>query len=265
MTSLCGGASTNRHSSLRFVQDLDPGDRRIVDDGLECRRSATQDASAQGTRSAADPMPVATPASNTTSSRSSPGQSRDAPGDSSRADDIPQSGDGLTESESSELTPAQLKEIRERMLSFTRRIYEDIAVAARLSDAETEALLALLVDQQMRVGTASHNELMARNRAEIEAQIGASRAAAVGEYQNSMNARYEVEELRRELESAGMPMTEYQRRDLIKSAIAKGAHVPMRALPAFTGAESFLASGQELFARIEQRDQRMLEIAAPQS
>lgn len=42
------------------------------------------------------------------------------------------------------------------------------------------------------------------------------------------------------------------------AVIAKGAYVPM---PEMSGAESMLALGQELMARIGQRDQCMLDVA----
>ena len=171
---------------------------------------------------------------------------------------------------SSRVIAEQEARMREMALASTRLIYEDIAAAAGLSSDEAESLIALLVNQQIAIATSNvdptksvasaeaYRQLLARNRAEIVAQVGTARAAAVDEYQKSINARFEVEELRRQLDSAGLPITDEQRRALIKTAIEKRAYILM---PEFSGAESETAMGQELLARIQQRDQALLQIA----
>jgi hypothetical protein len=158
---------------------------------------------------------------------------------------------------------------RQMVRAVTRWIYEDIAVAAGLSVAEAEVLLELLASQQMELVASSFdpmtvagayelNRLQDRHRNEVVAQLGSARAAAVANYQKSINARFEVEELRRQLEAAGEPITDAQRRSLIDAAIEKGAYVD---LPTFSGGDSESAMLQELLARIQQRDHRLLQIA----
>jgi hypothetical protein len=153
--------------------------------------------------------------------------------------------------------------------AVTLLIYEDIAAAAGLSAAEAEVLLELLASQQMELVASSSdpmtvagayelNQLQARHRDAVVAQVGSARAAAVADYQKSINARFEVEELRRQLESAGEPITDAQRKSLIEAAIEKGAYVD---LPTFSGGDSEGAMLQELLARIEQRDHLLLQIA----
>lgn len=160
--------------------------------------------------------------------------------------------------------------LRERLLPVIRRIYEDIASVAQLSKEEEQALIDLLYEQQTEIFASdedpvssleeavAYREMLARHRDEIAALLGSSKAEAVLEYQKSIGARFEVEDLRRRLEEAGMPIPDEQRRKLIKVAIEKGAYASM---PEFTGADSEEAILQELLARSEIRDQRMLQVA----
>jgi hypothetical protein len=167
-------------------------------------------------------------------------------------------------------TADQEKKLRELVLGITRRIYEDIATAAGLSDGEAESLTSLLVEQQLEIfksdidptssvaGAEEYRALLSRHRAAIAALVGTPRATAVANYQKSLDARFQVEELRRQLESVGMPLTEEQRRGVIKAAIENGAYIPM---PEFSGGESIGAMSQELLARGQQRDQALLQAA----
>lgn len=167
-------------------------------------------------------------------------------------------------------TAEQEKALRESVHGITRRIYEDIATAAGLSDGETESLMSLLAEQQLEIfksnidptssvaGAEEYRALMTRHRAGIAALVGTPRATAVANYQKSLDARFQVEEIRRQLESVGMPLTEEQRRGLIKAAIDNGAYIPM---PEFSGGESAGAMSQELLARSQQRDQALLQAA----
>jgi hypothetical protein len=170
----------------------------------------------------------------------------------------------------SQTTAEQEKKLRESVLRITRRIYEDIATAAGLSDGETESLTSLLAEQQLEIfrsnidptssvaGAEEYRALLSRHRAAIAALVGTPRATAVANYQKSLDARFQVEELRRQLESVGMPITEEQRRGLISAAIENGAYIPM---PEFSGGESVGALSQELLARGQQRDQALLQTA----
>ncbi len=173
--------------------------------------------------------------------------------------------------EPSEHSLEQQAKARTKEMALLRLIYEDVASVAGLSSAEKESLMELIFNQQTELYDSpavdpmsslseaeAYNEMLARHRAELAELVGSSRAEAVVDYQKSIDARFQVEDLRRQLQSAGMPITEDQRRGLIKAAIERGAYVPM---PEFTGASSEEAMAQELLARVQQRDQRLLQLA----
>lgn len=173
--------------------------------------------------------------------------------------------------EPSEHSVEQEAEARAKEMAVLRLIYEDVASVAGLSNPEKESLMELLFEQQTELygsnvvdpvssldEAEAHNQMLARHRAEVAALVGTSKASAVIDYQKSIDARFQVEDLRRQLESAGMPISEEQRRGLIRAAIERGAYVPR---PEFTGASSEEAMAQELFARVQQRDQKMLQLA----
>jgi hypothetical protein len=169
-----------------------------------------------------------------------------------------------------ESSAEQEEDARAKALAVVQLVYEDVASAAGLSDVEKESLIDLLVEQHIEFfglnadpvtsleGADEHRQMLARHRAEIARLVGSGRAGSVMDYQRSIDARLQVEELRRELELAEMPLTDVQRRGLIKAAIEQGAYVQT---PEFSGADSIEAMAQELTARVQQRDQKMLQIA----
>jgi hypothetical protein len=160
----------------------------------------------------------------------------------------------------------EVAELRASLEVFLARIYEDLGQDVGLTDVESEALIRLIVEQRMRDMNLDHSpaalekysEWQTQFRREIEAQIGAARARDFDEYQHSINARYEVEELRREFEATSVPISEAQRKALIRGAIDAQAYVQERP---FTSAEAPLAVFQEMLVRIEQRDQRFDPVA----
>jgi hypothetical protein len=167
-----------------------------------------------------------------------------------------------------------MEEMRKSFAEYTARMYEDVGEAVGLDEAEAAAVIRTLVDQRFRdswmqieqsksdpvTRVAAFNEWVARHRSEIEGQIGRARMPAFTEYERSLDARSRVETLRRNLEAEGMPLTESQRRALIRKSIEGGAYLPS---PVFTGAESQTALFQEWFVREQQSDQLMLSIARP--
>jgi hypothetical protein len=148
------------------------------------------------------------------------------------------------------------------------RIYEDARAELGLDESQTEILFALLVDQQMRRvaqpliespgGAEAYNALLAQFERELEDQLGGDRARKFANYRRTENARYEVEDLRRDLESISLPLSETQRKAMIRAAIERGAYVVQ---PTVTGNELDQAVLQEAYARFEQRDQKLLSIA----
>ena len=158
--------------------------------------------------------------------------------------------------------------MREEIEAEIRLLYEDIGRDVRLQATETLALISLLTDQRMHMadsrfentvaGAAERRALQAQFRREIEEQIGVARADLLANYERSLHARVEVQELQRVLGSESMPMTERQRTKLIQRAIEQGATVEPTV---FTGAESQLARMQEQQARYEQFHLRMAGVA----
>ena len=160
------------------------------------------------------------------------------------------------------------EQLREFMRADIDLLYEDVGQKVGLDEAETGALKTLLLDQRIRygaanlgegvAGVAARHELSAQQRREIEAQIGPARTALLGDYERSLEARMYVNDLRRALEGASLPLTEIQRKDLIQQAIERGAYLTAAT---WTGAESELAMRQEMQAKSDLRDQRFRGIA----
>jgi hypothetical protein len=154
------------------------------------------------------------------------------------------------------------------VMDALRPVYDDVGQEVGLDGPETEALLGLLAEQQLRLSdadiastpadAAAHEQLNAEFQREIEEEFGPDRARRLSNYQESLNARYEVEEARRVLEDASRPLTETQKRTWVRSAIASGAFVRQ---PALTAGESSVALLQETLARTDQRDQKQLSLA----
>jgi hypothetical protein len=150
-----------------------------------------------------------------------------------------------------------------------RRIFEDVGVKVGLNEAESDTLIALLVDQRIRYaeapgldtsidGMAARRELDAQHRQEIETLIGADRARRLAEYQRSIQVRYEVENLRKRLANSALALTETQRKQLIQAGIERRAYAGPTV---FTGGESDFAVTQEQFARNELAYQRLMDAA----
>lgn len=162
----------------------------------------------------------------------------------------------------------QREHFRAESDALVRLLFEDIGEDLHLDAAATESLIALLIDQRIRfaetsfgdsvAGVAARQELSAQHRREIEAQIGAARAASFASYEHSIHARFEVQELRRMLERESLPLTEIQRKALIRGAIERSAYING---PVYSGAESELALLQEMQAKAELSNQRFTEVA----
>lgn len=156
-----------------------------------------------------------------------------------------------------------------RLAGAMQPLYEDVGQDVGLDGPETEALIRLMAEQQLRLSdanldsssagaAAAYQELKNQFQREIELQIGADRARRLASYQDTLNARSEVEEARRVLEAASQPMTDSQRKAWIRGAIDRGAFVDE---PDFLGGGSSVAVMQEHLARIEMSDQKLLSVA----
>jgi hypothetical protein len=158
---------------------------------------------------------------------------------------------------------AAIERIRMRKEREIRRSHEDARTAMGLSAEEYERLILLLVERQMqvtvkRVGAKpAASTAVADTRARIEAEFGSRRAVLFDEYERTLVARQEVETLRATLESAGLPISESQRRELIHAAIAADRD---RRDVQINGGEPLEVTNRKLLAFIEERDRRFLPV-----
>ena len=145
-------------------------------------------------------------------------------------------------------------------------VYEDLDAFAGFT-AEERVQLNILLGNRM----SPHNEppferdevaavaAVAQSERDFQSllvqKFGAVKAARFREYDSTVPAREEVENMRARLADAGVPLSEAQRRAMIGRAIAAGAGVPR---PSLSGAEGMDAVEQEFRARIEQSGQAML-------
>lgn len=155
------------------------------------------------------------------------------------------------------------------LTAMLERIYEDAETDVQLDADEGDALIALLVEQQLRLaefdldplsieGAERYRAIEAEFRREIEQQIGLERSRKLARYQDSINARFEVEEARRLLESSSLPLTEAQRTAWIRAAIDRGAYTKP---PTFTAGDPWLVWLKEATARMDERDAKQLAVA----
>lgn len=167
------------------------------------------------------------------------------------------------------MTPEQRAEQVAMLTAMLGRIYEDAETDVQLDADERDALIALVAEQQLRLagmdldplsieGAERFREIEAEFRRKIEQQIGLERSRKLARYQDSINARFEVEEARRLLELSSLPLTEAQRTAWIRAAIERGAYTKP---PAFTAGDSWLVWLKEATARIDERDAKQLAVA----
>jgi len=166
------------------------------------------------------------------------------------------------------LTPENRENLRIQTAIEFQFLYEDLGEALGLDKTDAENLVSLLIEQRLEYADAAPGysvaessaraEFQAQQQREIEAQIGVERARKLAEYQRSLQVRYEVENVRKMLWAQSLPLSDSQRKDLIRRGIAQGAYA---APTVFTGAESEIAMTQEQIARNEIAQQRLLNAA----
>ena len=138
-----------------------------------------------------------------------------------------------------EPSPAMQKMFRKQMRASNKRLYAEVGDKLGLSKDATNKLIDLLTDQQ----TAGMNNFVlpgedaaeARRRAEqthrdnetaINDLIGADKAMALKQYQETIPARSEVESLVRQLESNDVRVSDEQRKKLVDVYIEERSRVP---------------------------------------
>jgi hypothetical protein len=123
-------------------------------------------------------------------------------------------------------SPAARKFMRTRVKSSMRRMYEDVGPVLGISADKTNQLMDLLADQQTRnVGRPAladgqsmqqyFLQQQEKNNAEIASLIGQDKVDEWQSYQKSLPDRMQLSQVREQLDTAGVPMTENQRTELL--------------------------------------------------
>lgn len=170
-----------------------------------------------------------------------------------------------------QLSPAAQRYMRTQMKTGMRRQYEDLGPAMGLPQERADKFVDLLLEQQtrgfgdvrklnvdMKDAMQAAQEMKKRNDAEIAALIGPDKLPAWEEYQKSMPDRAQVNMVREQMQSVGMPLTEDQRARLLDVVTAHRQSNP-RPLPVEN------TPPEEMFAQSmkwqEESDRALLESA----
>jgi hypothetical protein len=125
-------------------------------------------------------------------------------------------------------SPAAQRYMRWQTKTMMRRQYEDLGPALGLTEEQSGKVLDLLTDQMTRTMAEPRNALndmnsmmklaaerQARNNAELAALIGENRLPLWQDYQNTMPQRLQVSNVREQMQTLGVPLTEDQRGQLL--------------------------------------------------
>jgi hypothetical protein len=132
------------------------------------------------------------------------------------------------------------KMMRTNMRANNKRLYADIGEKLGLSKDDANKLINMLTDQQ--VGNFAQardanitdpaerarlrDEARREDQAEIDNFLGASKAAALREYQETIPSRLELDQLNRQLEGADAVLTEDQQKRMLAALIDERKRVP---------------------------------------
>ncbi len=137
-----------------------------------------------------------------------------------------------------EPSPAMKKMMRNQMRASNKRLYADAGDKLRLNKDTTNKLIDLLTEQQAGgmnffipgddpAEASRRSEQMTRdNEMAINDLIGPDKAMALKEYQETIPARMDVENVVRQLENNEVQVSEEQRRKLVDVYIEERARVP---------------------------------------
>jgi hypothetical protein len=135
-------------------------------------------------------------------------------------------------------SPASRKYMQSRAKQSIRRLYGDVGTALDLSPEKSNQLLDLLADQQTRnIGRRPpipdgmnpqqyFEEQQQKNADEIKSVIGADKVADWTAYQKSLPDRMQVNQIRDQLDQAGVPMTESQRTEMLAAVTEESQRLP---------------------------------------
>jgi len=133
------------------------------------------------------------------------------------------------------------KMMRSNLRANNKRVYADIGEKLGLNPEDTNKLIGLLTDQQLdnfgrmrdlnTADPAERKRLLDEERREDQAEIdnflGASKAAALKDYQETIPARMEMEQLTRQLEGSDATLSEDQQKRMLTALIEERKRIPM--------------------------------------
>jgi hypothetical protein len=159
----------------------------------------------------------------------------------------------------------------ERRLRLISALYEDLGREPELAVKAQEIVemferhetekwtLQDVVDTADEAQFENHfRALLARHDRELEELIGAAGITALRRYERTLEARYEVEELRDWLGGTDLALSAAQRRAMLDAILRPGVFIHRRQ---FSVGESPEAIRQEVEARLEQNDRQLLDSA----
>ena len=133
------------------------------------------------------------------------------------------------------------KMMRTNLRANNKRMYADIGEKLGLNKEDTGKLIDMLTDQQLenfgRMREMNVTDSTERRRlrdedrrddqAELESFLGPSKAAALRDYQETIPARQEMEQLARQLEGADATLTAEQQKRMLTALIDERKRIPM--------------------------------------
>ena len=145
------------------------------------------------------------------------------------------------------------KMMRTNMRANNKRMYADVGEKLGLSKEDTNKLINMLTDQQLEsfgrmreinsVDPAERRRLMEEARREgqaaIDSFLGTSKAAALREYQDTIPARQELEQLSRQLEGSDATLTAEQHERMLAALVDERKRIPMPQMSDSTTPEEY--------------------------
>ena len=154
-------------------------------------------------------------------------------------------------------TPAGRNYLLSRAKSTLRRMYEDVGPALGLSADKSSKLIDLLADQQTRnmgrppmppdgeTWAQARQEEQKKNNDEIKALIGPDKVDEWAAYQKTLPDRAQLNEVRNQLEQAGVPMTDSQRSEMLTAITDETQRNPRPAYNAGVSQEDATAQAKQ--------------------
>ncbi len=176
-----------------------------------------------------------------------------------------------------EPSPAMKKMMRNQMRASNKRLYAEVGDKLRLNKDTTNKLIDLITEQQAGgmnffvpgddpAEAARHSEeVMRDNETAINDLIGPDKAMALKEYQETIPARMDVENLVRQLENNEVQVSEEQRKKLVAVYIEERARVsypvPYDGIDPETYGKSMVAWQDDYEKRVSAEASRILDSA----